>query len=81
MLTGFQKRPGISSCGSKPPFAGGLETARADELEEIERKRHELRAQQIAGTWDSRSESRPEYYNRAHNGIAGANLLSSFFFD
>ncbi len=63
--------------------AGGLETARADEIEELERKRRELRAEQIAGKWDARSESRQEYYNHAHNGIASAaaNLFSSFFFD
>ena len=63
--------------------AGGLEAARTEELEEIERKRRQLRAEQIAGKWDSRTESRIEYYDRAHNGIASAaaNLITSFFFD
>jgi Zn-finger nucleic acid-binding protein len=63
--------------------AGGLEAARAEELEDIERKRRELRAEQIVGKWDARSESRQEYYDHAHNGIAsvGANLITSFFFD
>jgi Zn-finger nucleic acid-binding protein len=63
--------------------AGGLEAERADEMEELERKRRELRSKQITGAWDSRTDSRIEYYDRAHNGIASAaaNLITSFFFD
>jgi len=63
--------------------AGGMDAARADEMEQLEEKRRQLRAEQIAGKWDSRTESRIEYYDRAHNGIASAaaNLITSFFFD
>ena len=63
--------------------AGGLDAARAEEIDELERKRRELRAAQIAGSSDSIMEPRRAYYDRAHGGIASAaaNLITSFFFD
>jgi Zn-finger nucleic acid-binding protein len=63
--------------------AGGLDVARADEIEELERKRRELRAAQLAGSWDSNLEPRRAYYAGAHNGIASAaaTLITSCFFD
>ena len=64
--------------------AGGLDVARADEIAELERKRRELRAAQIAGPSDSMMVLFAQaHYNRAHGGIASAaaNLLTSFFFD
>jgi Zn-finger nucleic acid-binding protein len=63
--------------------AGGIDAARADEIQELERKRRELRAAQMAGSWDSNIEPRRAYYDGAHNGIASAaaNLITSFFFD
>jgi len=63
--------------------AGGLETARADEMQELERKRQELKAVQMQGSWDSDLESRSNYYRHAENGIASAaaNLIASFFYD
>jgi Zn-finger nucleic acid-binding protein len=63
--------------------SGGMDAARADEIEELERKRRELRAQQMAGAMADRMESRRGAYYDRHNGIAsvGANLISSFFFD
>ena len=63
--------------------AGGLDVARADEIEELERKRRELRSAQMAAAYDTRAESRRDYYNNAHGGIAsvGANLITSLFFD
>jgi len=62
--------------------AGGLDAARADEMEELERKRQQLKATQMAGSWDP-IEPRRAYYDRAGSGIASAaaNLISSFFFD
>jgi Zn-finger nucleic acid-binding protein len=63
--------------------AGGLDAARADEMEALERKRQELKAAQMAGSWDDNVQSRRAYYNQAHNGIASAaaNLITSFFYD
>jgi Zn-finger nucleic acid-binding protein len=63
--------------------AGGLDVARADEIAELERKRQELKATQMAGAWDAQMDSRRGYYDHVHNGIAtaGANLITSFFFD
>jgi Zn-finger nucleic acid-binding protein len=64
--------------------AGGLEQARADEIAELERKRQELKATQMAGTaWNDELESRRDSYYDRHNGIASAaaNLITSFFFD
>jgi Zn-finger nucleic acid-binding protein len=61
--------------------AGGLEAARADEIAELERKRQELRAAQIAAPLDMMN-SRPAQYDRS-GGIASvaANLITGFFFD
>lgn len=64
--------------------AGGLEAARAEEITELERKRKELRAAQVATSWDATGlESRRTRYDRAGSGIASvaANLITSFFFD
>jgi len=63
--------------------AGGLEAARADEMEALERKRQELKAAQTAAAWDDQMDSRRAYYHQAHNGIASAaaNLITSFFYD
>lgn len=63
--------------------AGGLDAARADEIEELERKRRELKAVQMQGSWDADLEARSNYYRHAENGIASAaaNLITSFFYD
>jgi Zn-finger nucleic acid-binding protein len=63
--------------------AGGLDAARADEMEALERKRQELKAAQTAAAWDDQMDSRRAYYHQAHNGIASAaaNLITSFFYD
>jgi Zn-finger nucleic acid-binding protein len=62
--------------------AGGLDVARADEIAELERKRQELKATQMAGAMDAQMEPRYGYHDR-HNGIAtaAANLITNFFFD
>ena len=62
---------------------GGLESARAQEMADLERKRQQLRAEQIGASWDTRVNPRVEYYDSAHGGIAtvAANLITSFFFD
>ncbi len=61
---------------------GGLEAARADEIAELERKRHELLSAQVSSGWDTNVETRRAYYDAAHGGIASAaaNLITSFFF-
>jgi Zn-finger nucleic acid-binding protein len=61
--------------------AGGMDAARADEMEQLEEKRRQLKAAEMARASDPIE--RTAYYNRAHNGIAdaAANLLTSFFFD
>jgi Zn-finger nucleic acid-binding protein len=61
--------------------AGGFDVARADEMEQLEQKRRELKIAEMARMSDPME--RRAYYDRAHNGIAsaGANLLTSFFFD
>jgi Zn-finger nucleic acid-binding protein len=63
--------------------AGGLDQARADEMDELERKRRELRAAQIAGASDSFMSGQPTYHRDRGMGLASAaaNLISSFFFD
>ena len=65
--------------------AGGLEAARADEIAELERKRRELMAAQLAGPAldEPSSYSRQAHYNTLGGGIASAaaNLITSFFFD
>jgi Zn-finger nucleic acid-binding protein len=62
--------------------AGGLEAARADEMEELERKRQALKAAQMAAPYDASFESRRASYDRS-GGIASvaANLITGFFFD
>jgi Zn-finger nucleic acid-binding protein len=62
--------------------AGGLDAARADEIAELERKRKELMAAQIAAPYDAGFESRSASYDRS-GGIASAaaNLFTGFFFD
>jgi len=62
--------------------AGGMDAARADEMEELERKRQQLKAAQMAASMDP-MEPRRAYYDRAGSGIASAaaNLFTSFFFD
>ena len=61
--------------------SGGLDAARADEMEQLEQKRRELKAVEMARMSDPLE--RRAYYDRAHNGIAtaAANLITSFFFD
>ena len=61
--------------------AGGMDAARADEMEQLEEKRRQLRATEMARASDPLE--RRAYYDRAHNGIAdaAANLLGSFFDD
>lgn len=62
-------------------LAGGLDAARADEMEQLEQKRRELKAVEMARMSDPME--RRAYYDRAHNGIAdaAANLFTSFLFD
>jgi Zn-finger nucleic acid-binding protein len=62
--------------------AGGLEAARADEMEELERKRQALKTAQMAAPYDASFESRRASYDRS-GGIASvaANLITGFFFD
>jgi Zn-finger nucleic acid-binding protein len=62
--------------------AGGLEAARADEMEELERKRQALKTAQMAAPYNPSFESRRASYDRS-GGIASvaANLITGFFFD
>jgi len=62
-------------------LAGGLDAARADEMEQLEEKRRQLKAAEMARASDPME--RRAYYDRAGTGIASAaaNLVTSFFFD
>jgi Zn-finger nucleic acid-binding protein len=62
--------------------AGGLEAARVAEIDELERKRQELKTAQMSAPYDGSFETRRANYDRS-GGIAtvAANLITGFFFD
>jgi len=62
--------------------AGGLDQARADQIDELERKRQQLRTAQIASGSDTFME-KPSYHAERGMGIASAaaDLINSFLFD
>jgi Zn-finger nucleic acid-binding protein len=62
--------------------AGGLEKARIEEIEELERKRQQLRTAQTSGSFMTDTTGQSNYYGDKSLGIASAaaNLITSFFF-
>ena len=52
--------------------AGGLETARAREMAQLEQERRELKAAQIAGSWDTGPGSPQKDYDAWGTGISAA---------
>jgi Zn-finger nucleic acid-binding protein len=63
--------------------SGGLEQSRAEEIQELEHKRQELRTAQIGGSLEPMGISRRAHYDNLGGGIASvaANLITSFFYD
>jgi Zn-finger nucleic acid-binding protein len=61
--------------------AGGLETARAREIEELESARREQKAAQMGAAWSPADVPAAPHYDALHAGIStAANLLVKFFF-
>src|SRR5262249_21960642 len=56
--------------------AGGLETARAEEISELERQRRQLNASKIAGAWES---SNTAWCDERGLGIAAARDILKLF--
>ena len=52
--------------------AGGLESARAREIAELERQRRQLKAAKIAAAWDTTSPTRGSHYDDYDVGISAA---------
>jgi hypothetical protein len=52
--------------------AGGLEAARAREIDELETRRRQLKNAQMAGAWDSPADSSSSNYRDWDIGISAA---------
>jgi Zn-finger nucleic acid-binding protein len=59
--------------------AGGLEAARTRELAELEERRRQLNAAQVAQAWDSRVRAGSPFYEDCGRGISGAASILKLF--